>query len=95
MLTGNINVEHGLFNGSIGVVRGILYFNGRKSGDSLPDVVMVEFDKYTGPPFVPYNRKLVPIVPVERRIPASAIIVKESSYPFDWPGALPSTDARA
>ena len=82
MLTWNINVEHGLFNGSIGVVMDILYFNGRKPGDSLPDVVMVEFDKYTGPPFVPYNRKLVPIVPVERRIDCKCHCCKRKQLPL-------------
>ena len=51
MLTGNINVGHGLFNGSAGEVRDILYFNGCKLSDSLAGVVTVEFEKYTGPPF--------------------------------------------
>ena len=82
MLTGNINVEHGLFNGSIGVVRDILYFSGRKPGDSSPDVVMVEFDKYTGPPFVPCNPKLVPIVPVERKIDCKCHCCKRKQLPL-------------
>ena len=59
-----------------------MYFNGRKSGDSLPDVVMVEFDKYTGLPFVPYNPKLVPIVPVERRIDCKCHCCKRKQLPL-------------
>ena len=53
MLTGNINVEHGLFNGSVGVVIDILYSYVRNPTNSLPEIVMIEFRKYTGPPFVP------------------------------------------
>ena len=47
MLTCNLNVPFGLFNGSMGEVVDIIYLDGRSPKDSLPDVVMVAFDKYT------------------------------------------------
>lgn len=47
-------------------IRNIIYLDGKKPQDGLPDVVMVEFFTYTGPPFT--EDKLVPIVDVERRI---------------------------
>ena len=34
----------------------------------MPDVVLVDFPSYAGPPFVPENPKLIPIIPVERRM---------------------------
>ena len=63
MLNGNIDVAHGLFNGSVETVVGILYFNGRRPSDSLPNVVMVQFGNNTGPPFVQYmyNPQLFPL----------------------------------
>ena len=68
MLTSNLNVPFGLFNGSTGTVCDIIYLDGRNPKQSLPDVVMVSFIKYTGPPFLADNPKVVPIVPVERNI---------------------------
>ena len=68
MLTSNLHVMFGLFNGSIGTVIDIVYLDGRNPKDSLPDVVMVDFDKYTGPAFLPETPTIVSIAPVERRI---------------------------
>jgi hypothetical protein len=39
--------------------------------NSIPDVVMVQFDNYSGPPFIEENPTIVPIVPVERKIDCS------------------------
>ena len=68
MLTCNLNAPVGLFNGSMGEVVDIIYPDGRSPKESLPGVVMVAFDKYTGPKFIPRLPKVVQIVPVERRI---------------------------
>ena len=65
MLTTNLAVSHGLFNGAIGFVREILYLEGRTPSSNLPDVVMVNFPGYLGPPFTTSGDPLVPIFPVE------------------------------
>jgi hypothetical protein len=67
MLTVNLNVAFGLFNGSMGKVIDILYLHDGPP-NSLPDVVMVDFPKYTGPPFLQSHPQIVPIVPVERNL---------------------------
>ena len=67
-LTSNINIPYGLFNGSMGTVVDIIYCDGRSPSDSQPDVIMVNFPKYTGPPFIESHPNVVPIIPVERRI---------------------------
>jgi hypothetical protein len=64
MLTGNLNVKFGLFNGSSGTVMDIIYPVGKFPNDSHPMCVMVEFQQYTGLPFIQENLKLVPITPV-------------------------------
>ena len=82
MLTSNLNVELGLFNGSMGKVMDIIYLNGNNPSLSLPDVVMVEFSKYTGPPFVDHHPKLVPVIPVERRMDCNCHGCKRKQIPL-------------
>lgn len=82
MLTTNLNVPFGLFNGSMGTVVDILYLDGKKTKDSLPNVVMVEFQKYSGPPFLLSHPKLVPIVPVERKLDCNCYQCKRKQIPL-------------
>jgi hypothetical protein len=58
----------GLYHGSIGTVRDIVFSDtcSPNNGD-MPDYVLVEFPQYCGPAFVEQNPKLIPIVPVELR----------------------------
>ena len=79
MLTSNINAKYGLFNGSMGTVVDIIYCDGRSPSDSLPDVIMVIFSKYTGPAFIQSNPNSVPIRPVE--LIAVAKTAKEKKTP--------------
>ena len=67
-LTANLAVKYGLFNRSSGKIVDIVYLDGKSPTDSLPDVVMVEFHDYSGPAFTSQNPKVVPIVPVQRRL---------------------------
>jgi hypothetical protein len=82
MLSVNINVRLGLFNGAMGRIIDIVFLNDKGPNDSLPDVVMVEFDKYSGPPFMQDNPKLVPIVPVERRLDCNCCSCKRKQIPL-------------
>ncbi|XP_056017318.1 ATP-dependent DNA helicase PIF1-like [Ostrea edulis] len=82
MLTVNLNVKYGLFNGSMGEVVDILYFNNNTPYGNFPDVVMVEFTKYTGPPFLKGHPKLVPVVPVERKIDCHCYSYKRKQIPL-------------
>jgi hypothetical protein len=81
MITVNLCVEFGLFNGAIGIVEDILYFNERKPPE-LPDVVMVEVPNYTGPPFSNTNPKIIPIFPVERKVDCYCHSCKRKQIPL-------------
>ena len=70
MLSANLCVQNGLYNGATGTVVDIIYSNGC-TNDTLPDVVMVEFPKYSGPAFLDDSPKIVPIFAIERRIDCS------------------------
>ena len=63
MLTSNLWQQAGLCNGAIGIVKDILFAQSQKP-PSLPISVLVEFPKYTGPPFIAEHPKYVPIPPI-------------------------------
>ena len=52
MLTVNLSVKYGFFNGTIGKVFDIVYPVAKRISDCLPTVVMVDFPNNTGPPFI-------------------------------------------
>ena len=64
MLTVNVNADFGLINGSIGTIVEIIYPNGLKPQDCQPSVVLVDFPKYKGPPFLMNHPTFVPVIPV-------------------------------
>ena len=82
MLTANLNVHYGLFNGSMGTVVDIIYLEGRNPTNALPDVVMVKFQKYTGPAFIQNEPNLVPLVPIERKIDCRCFSCKRTQIPL-------------
>ena len=65
-LTGsNICPEWGLFNGSVGTVKDIVFVKGEPPNrDAYPAYVLVEFAAYQGPFFGPKNSKVIPLVPI-------------------------------
>ena len=62
MLRHNLWTEAGLVNGAMGTVHDIIYKPGSKPG-SLPAVVLVKFDEYTGPTCLEGEVRIVPICP--------------------------------
>ena len=58
----NFRPEWGLFNGSIGKVKEIIYAKGKSpnSGD-MPEFILVDFPNYKGPEFIPNHPTYVPI----------------------------------
>ena len=73
---------HLVCNGSIGKVIDIVYLDGRCPKDSLPDVVMVDFAKYTGPAFIPGAPTVLSVVPVERTIDCFVYGCKRKQIPL-------------
>lgn len=63
MLTSNLWQQVGLCNGATGIVESILYAEGHKP-PALPIAMMVNFNEYAGPPFLPSKPKCIPIPPV-------------------------------
>lgn len=61
MLRQNLWTEAGLTNGSLGTVYGVLYSPDSQGPPDLPLAVLVQFDGYVGPPFLPGVPGLVPV----------------------------------
>ena len=61
----NPDPKHGLFHGSLGIVRDIVYDVGDSpTSGSLPAYVLVEFYQYCGEELIPNMPRHVPIVPI-------------------------------
>ena len=65
MLLTNLWKEKVLTNGVNGVVKYIVYDQNIRPPE-LPAFVLVKFDQYTGPTFLPNEEKLIPIAPITR-----------------------------
>jgi hypothetical protein len=82
MLTTHLCVAFGLFNGATGTIIDLIYRNENRPENSLPDVVMVQFDNHSGPPFIEENPKMFPIVPVERKIDCNCCGCRRQQIPL-------------
>jgi hypothetical protein len=59
----NPDPKNGLFHGSLGVVRDIVYDEGKKPNfDDFPAYVLVEFYQYCGQDMIPNKPRLIPVV---------------------------------
>ena len=86
MLSVNLCFPYGLFNGATGKIVEIIYLNGKKPENSLPDAVMVAFETYKGPAFIQENSKVGSIFPVDRKIecPCNSCYRKQIPLKLGW-----------
>ncbi|KAJ6437058.1 ATP-dependent DNA helicase PIF1 [Purpureocillium lavendulum] len=84
MLTCNLWQQVGLCNGARGTVYDIGWAPGRDPVRDQPCVIMMEFDKYTGPAFLTTTdgRKIVPILPVGRDFLVGATLCTRTQFPL-------------
>ena len=82
MLTTNLNVQYRLFNGSMGTVVDNIYTDRKFPKDSFPTVCMIVFPRYTGPSFLHSHPKVVPNVPVEKRLDCNCFHCKRKQIPL-------------
>ena len=66
VLTINLWTAAKLVNGSPGVVKHVIFKSGETPPNHQPAFLLVQFEGYTGPPFLPGHPKLVPICPVTK-----------------------------
>ena len=83
-LTSNINVAYGLYNGAVGTVIDIVYPENKSPKDSLPEFVMVDFPKYTGPSFLEDHPTWIPVAVVQRRLDCQCCSRKQLPLRLGW-----------
>ena len=81
MLTRNLWSDAGLCNGSLGIVKDIIFQNDQ-SPPSLPMAVIVKFDKYIGPSFCEDVEKCVPIIPITSNSLESGVSNERTQIPL-------------
>ncbi|KID95912.1 hypothetical protein MAJ_08130, partial [Metarhizium majus ARSEF 297] len=84
MLTCNLWQQVGLCNGARGTVYDIGWAPGADPVRDQPCVIMMEFDKYTGPAFLTTadGRKIVPILPVDRDFLVGVTLCTRTQFPL-------------
>ena len=84
MLTSNLWQPVGLCNGARGTVYDIGWAPGADPIQDPPCVIMMEFDKYSGPVLLttPDGRKIVPILPVERDFLIGTSLCTRTQFPL-------------
>ncbi|KAK8912376.1 ATP-dependent DNA helicase pif1 [Metarhizium anisopliae] len=84
MLTCNLWQQVGLCNGARGTVYDVGWAPGADPIRDQPCVIMMEFDKYTGPAFLTTadGRKIVPILPVDRDFLVGATLCIRTQFPL-------------
>ncbi|EXU94986.1 PIF1-like helicase [Metarhizium robertsii] len=84
MLTSNLWQPVGLCNGARGTVYDIGWAPGADPVQDPPCVIMMEFDKYSGPVFLTTadGRKIVPILPVERDFLIGSTLCSRTQFPL-------------
>ena len=81
MLTTNLWNEVGLANGSMGTIHDMSWDVGSDIS-SMPAVILVKFDGYTGPAFPDCGDQIVPVFPANRQFEYKSVSCSRTQFPL-------------
>jgi ATP-dependent exoDNAse (exonuclease V) alpha subunit len=82
MLTTNTWTENRLVNRSIGIIENILWDISQDLSISMLSVLLICFSEYSGPDFLNYSPKIIPIFPVTCQFEYKGILYTCTQFPL-------------
>jgi ATP-dependent DNA helicase PIF1 len=82
MSTTNLWTERGLVNGAMGSIEDISWASGKDPFTSMPSLLLVKFDEYTGPDFLGCGQGIIPVFPVTRKFEYQGTPCSRTQFPL-------------
>jgi len=82
MLTSNLWTEVGLVNGSVGAVYDLAWDIGQDPSSTMPSIILIKFDEYTGPDFAHCPPGTVPVFPATRQFEYKGVTCSRTQFPL-------------
>jgi ATP-dependent DNA helicase PIF1 len=72
----------GLVNGSIGSIYNIVWDQGQDPSSSMPSLLLIKFDEYSGPDFPNCNPGIIPVFPATRQFNYKGAVFSRTQFPI-------------